>query len=266
MSPRARNCASPPSNVGRLSPHGAEDVLPPSTQQRGPRPARVRGSSTDETVDALSAVSANIKYDPDVSMTAKVCARGASSSRWKGRTPWPSSSKRGARVATDVLSPRPFSSCVMLRPISLFRGVRCGIALPRTGGEGPPRRRAEAQRRGGEREGESKLSDPDLEPEAEWIPSAPRMTSGIGAKTSVARLPAHSGERVRARGFASQPLSWFALVVSSFGAQHHTFEVAFGPVAPAIFRRNHGLFRQRYSLGSLFAVSERTPREHRTSA
>lgn len=60
--------------------------------------------------------------------------------------------------------------------------------------------------------------------------------------TAVARLP-FRGEARRARGFASQPLNWFALVGSSFGAREHTFEIAFAPIARAIYRRKYSVFR-----------------------
>jgi hypothetical protein len=44
-----------------------------------------------------------------------------------------------------------------------------------------------------------------------------------------------SARTVRALGFASQPLSWFALIVSSFGARECTYEVALRQTGRARF-------------------------------
>jgi hypothetical protein len=67
-------------------------------------------------------------------------------------------------------------------------------------------------------------------------PSLERRLRQPGCPSSRARTTCVASARtVRALGFASQPLSWFALIVSSFGARECTYEVALRQTGRARF-------------------------------
>lgn len=145
----------------------------------------------------------------------------------------------------DGITRAPRARALHIHPIEALHRVRViqhvGSRAP-IGGEGPLRRGRGARRRSGSREGEANLQPRISNPRRNVRSVCPSDDVLDRTTTAVARLPAR-GEARRARGFASQPLDWFALVGSSFGAREDTFEIAFGPLARAIFRRKHGVFR-----------------------